>query len=259
MVPNSFQGIGLGGNLAPQWKATLAYVTHMKRRDSNEFIPISEAAGLLDTDEHLAVGHLRWSPMEGFNVGMMSLYAREFMNTFYTEANYAAVLGNEIGIGVSAQYTDQRSVGAELGGDIKASVFGARTEASWRGTTISLAYTSTADDDFIRNPYGGYPGYISLMQSDFNLPGQDAWLLGLAYDFSVIGLQGLSGFGNYAHGSGNGTGQTELDLTLDWRPPGKWWNSLWLRLRHGRLDRDSNSLDDLRDWRVVLNYTLPIL
>jgi len=264
MVPNTFEGVGLSGRLSPQWETTLTYVTRMKQRNSDQFIPVSEAAGLLDTDEHLAVGGLRWSPVEGFNIGAMSLYAREFMNTFYTEANYstilgATMLGSDIGVSLSAQYSDQRSVGRELGGDIKASVFGSRAEASWRGATASLAFTSTADHDFIRNPFGGYPGYISLMQSDFNRPGENAWLVGLAYDFSRIKLKGLSVFSNYARGSTGANDQTELDLTLDWRPPGKWWNGLWLRLRHARLDRNGGDLDDVRDWRVVLNYTLPIL
>jgi len=259
MVPNIFEGVGISGRIAAEWSTTLAYITRMKIRNSDRFIPVSEAAGLSGSNEHLAVGGLRWSPLEAFNIGAMSLYAREFMNTLYSEANYATVLSNNIGFSLSAQYTNQRSVGRELGGNIDASVLGARAEASWQGATASLAFTSTADKDAIRNPFGGYPGYLSLMQSNFTRPGEDAWLVGLAYDFSKIQLKGLSGFSNYAHGSASGIEQTELDLTLDWRPPDKHWNGLWLRLRHARLDRSGGELDDARDWRMTLNYTLPIL
>ena len=103
------------------------------------------------------------------------------------------------------------------------------------------------------------------MVKDFNRASEDAWLLGLSYDFSRAGLPGVSGYLNYAEGymsDSNSTGfpdQRELDLKLDIRPTQTHLKGLWLRLRHARVDQDGNLAEDVRDWRVILNYMLPLL
>ena len=45
-------------------------------------------------------------------------------------------------------------------------------------------------------------GYVSLIDRDFNRAGEDAWLIGLAYDFGRLGVTGLSAFCNFAQGTG---------------------------------------------------------
>jgi hypothetical protein len=70
---------------------------------------------------------------------------------------------------------------------------------------------------------------------------------------------------NYAEGytpnsdSSGAPDQTELDLTLDIRPITPVLDGLWLRLRHARVDQRGQSADDVRDWRVNLNYQIPLL
>jgi hypothetical protein len=88
------------------------------------------------------------------------------------------------------QYTDQQDVGDAIGGRFNTHVLGGRISGGWRGATLTLAGSSTADDSHIRSPYGGYPGCLSLMLSDFNRAGEDAWLIGAAYDFAELGARG---------------------------------------------------------------------
>ena len=114
----------------------------------------------------------------------------------------------------------------------------------------------------IRNPFGGYPGYLSLMISSFNRAEEDGWLLGLSYDFSELGLPGLSGFVNYADGDTPDGGpraspdQEEFDVTVDYRPDLRLLNGLWLRARAAWLDRDETPAGggDVTDYRLILNY-----
>ena len=68
------------------------------------------------------------------------------------------------------------------------------------GTRWALAQDTTDEEARIRSPFGSYPGYVSLMQKDFNRAGEDAWLLGFSYDFTKIRLKGLSAFTNFASG-----------------------------------------------------------
>ena len=117
----------------------------------------------------------------------------------------------------------------------------------------------------ISSPYGGYPGFISLMKSDFNRAGEQAWMVGLAYNFSRIGLKGLSMITKFASGYNGETrsdgslrsDQQEFDITLDYYPPaGRPLAGFWLRVRGAKRWQDGK--DDTHDIRVLLNYTYSI-
>jgi hypothetical protein len=124
---------------------------------------------------------------------------------------------------------------------------------------------ATASDADIRNPFGSYPGYLSLMERDFNRAGETAWLVGLAYDFGRLGFPGLSAFVNFAQGTGArdpttrqpGPDERELDLTLDYRVTKKGWlEGLWLRLRGAILESNDSTQTEIR---LILNYAFPVL
>lgn len=281
MVPNTFLAYGVDGNLHDSLEFIAAQVTHMKRRDSDDFEPMSKAAGfqgsrvarpqgseateLQGSDEPASVAAMRYSFTEAVNLGIINLHAWEYMNTFYTEGNAGWQVSENLEMGLSAQFTDQRSVGDELDGNFETRVFGAKASATYAGATLSLAFSSTDNDSFIRSPFGSYPGYLSLMVKDFKRAGEDAWLVGLAYDFAEIGWEGISAYANYAQGyvpDSDITGeedQKELDVTLDIRPTSALLDGLWLRLRHARVDQSGPSADDVREWRVILNYEVPLL
>lgn len=260
MVPNTFQAYGLGGNLSESLEVAAAQVTHMKRRSSDDFEPMSKAAGLHGTDKPATVAGMRYRLAEAMNLGFINLYAWDFMNTFYAEGNLGWQATDDLAVGASAQYTDQRSIGDELGGEFDTDVYGLRLSATYQRATLKLAFSRTDSGSRIRSPFGSYPGYLSLMIKDFNRAGEDAWVLGVAYDFSAVGWEGVSGFVNYAEGYVHGLpDQRELDLTLDIRPALVPWEGFWLRLRHARVDEEGQLGDDVRDWRVILNYTVPVL
>ena len=46
-----------------------------------------------------------------------------------------------------------------------------REGLSRRDAILTVAFSSTSGDFEIENPYGSYPGYVSLMRSDFNRAG----------------------------------------------------------------------------------------
>ena len=144
------------------------------------------------------------------------------MQTFYGEANAVWKFGEDFALRLGTQYTGQDSIGDEIGGEFDTSVYGGKIAVSYRNAIVTAAFSST-DDSRILNPYGGYPGYLSLMLQSFNRAREDGWLLGLSYDFSRVGLPGLSGFLNYADGNTPDGGslaspdQTEFNLTVDYR------------------------------------------
>jgi hypothetical protein len=267
MVPNTFEAYTLVKSPLNNVPFLLSHVRQMKRRERDDFISMSEAAGFTGTDEPLSVAAIRYDFTDDINIGATSQYAWEFMNTFYTEFNGLWRFEDDWAVRVGGQYTDQRSVGDEIGGDFDTFVFGGKVAASYKSATLTLAFSSTDDGAGIRNPYGGYPGYLSLMIKSFNRADEDAWLVGASYDFARIGVPGLSSFVNYAEGNTPDSGsnaspdQQELDITVDYRFQSGLLKGLWLRTRAAFVDQDNDvaGASDVDDIRVILNYDLPIL
>lgn len=267
MIPNTFEAYTLESSSIKNLKITLAHVTKIKHRDSNTFDDMYEGALLTGDSEGNSLAALRYNYSEDMDMGFVNHYTWDYMNTFYADANVNFKLGSDVVLGLSAQFTDQRSVGDELDGDFKTWVGGGQFKLSWKGASLRAAFTVTGDGAEISNPYGGYPGYCSLMVEDFYRAEEKAWLLGLSYDFSNIGLNGLIGKVDYARGYTPDTGvnaspdQDELDITFDYRPSVPIVEGFWIRVRAAFVDQqDGAALErDIEELHVVLNFDLNIL
>ncbi len=185
MAPNSFQGLTVKGIArGVPWLNRLdwvaGYLTDMRPRNDDSFISMSERAGALGTDDGMILGGAHFRPAENLSVGGYSYWVRNTFNTGYAEADYLWKLNADWAMRFQGQLTHQISVGDEFLGDFNTWVAGGRVATSFRGFTGWLGFTRTGDDERIRNPYGSYPGYTSLMQSDFNRAGERAWVVGLS-------------------------------------------------------------------------------
>ena len=142
---------------------------------------------------------------------------------------------------------------------------------SYLNFTLSAGFTTTDSEMEIRNPFGSYPGFVSLMRRNFNRAGEDAWQVGIAYHFERLGLDGVSAFANYAEGYGARTSETreslpderrlslpnerEFNITIDYKPDMGFLGGFWLRLRGAVVETDKTSTD----LRVIFNHALPVL
>jgi hypothetical protein len=265
MVPNTFEAYALRGLGFKNIDFIMAHVTKMKTRNSTSFECMSE---IIDTDnpcEGLTTGGARYRFSQGSDVGLISLYSWDLWNTLYSELNTTWEPSAETDIRLSLQYTDQRSVGDELDGEFDTYVFGGQAAASYRKGILSFAFTTTGSGSRILSPYGSYPGYISLMLRDFNRAEEDAWLVGLSYNFSTSWLDGFSFFTNYARGNTPDSGenaspdQQEIDLTVDYRFKKDYLKGLWLRVRGAYLNQDGPEGNDVKEFRAIINYEMPVL
>ena len=262
MVPNTFEAYTLLDARSARFNYIVSQVTRMKPRDATSFIHMSEAAGADNTDKGLTLlgGRYLFSPH--VDIGAINQHSWDVMNTLYAEANAARELTGNLAVRFSAQYTSQKSVGDELIGEFDTAMYGTQLAFSYASAILTLARTSVDTNSEVRSPFGGYPGYTSVQVEDFNRAGEDAWLIGLSYDFSGIGLDGLSGFSNYVlgdtpdSGSGASPDQKELDFTLDYRPGGRLLQGLWIRTRAGFVNR--HHAGDINDYRIIVNYSVPL-
>ena len=265
MVPNTFEAVTLFDFSGEHFVYGLAQTWRMKKRDATNFISMTEAAGIDGPDRAVSTAAARYTFSNGANVGLVNHYGGDFMNIFYSEANSRARLIKGLGLQFSAQFTRQNSVGDQLDGDFDSRSWGAKLAASYGGLVLSLAHTSTANNAGIQSNWGGKPSYLSLMIKDFDRAGEDAWLVGLSSDFRYFGENAFSAFINYAwgdtpdHGSKASPDQSELDVTLDYKPEAGTIKGLWFRLRGAFVDQDGSGSRDLEDIRFIANYDFSVL
>jgi hypothetical protein len=266
MVPNTFEALAIG-NVADTGLAYMAgYVDRIKRKNDDDFVSMSEAAGAAGSDEGLGFAGARYKTAAGGNLGAIYQHSFETFSTLYATAEYPFVLDNETTLKAFLQYTDQGSHGDALIGDFDTSMVSAKLELrrglwAWR-----LAASSTDDEKGIQKPYGNPANYLSVIVDDFDRAGEDAWLAGLSYDFQRVGAGDLSLFANVVSGDTPDSGssaspdETEYDLTLDYRLRESWAEGLWMRVRGAYIDQDEDlGGDDFFDFRIILNYEFDLL
>jgi len=241
MIPNTFEGATVTGTFAPI-EYYVGYLTAMKQRNSDTFISMAQAAGVgTGEDRGMIVTTLNFDPsngpnalasLKGLQVYLGNYFVPDVFNTLYLNPEYRYTLTPEWHLRFGTQYVDQRSVGSQLTGDFSTWHVGALAEVGWRGLAFLAMMSATGPNSGLRTPYGGWVGYISLIETDFNLANEKAWEIGLTYDwggktFSSFRIPGLwtsllyaEGFDIKASAQGVPVGKRrELDLFTVWRPP----------------------------------------
>jgi hypothetical protein len=263
MIPNTFEGYVLrypGQRL--EWLA--GYVTKIKKRDSEEFVSMAEAAGVDGDDTGTSVVVGRYNFADKSTLGVVFQHTDDLFSTAFSEGSVRRTLSENWGLQLAAQLTNQWSVGGEKLGDFSTYTWGLRGMLSYRGAVLTTAYTKTGDAA-IRKPFGGTPGFTSSMIFDFDRANEDAWRIGLSQNFAKLGLPGVSLIVNYTESRNSTTDigeplpdADELDITADFRPEEGFFKGIWLRVRYSDANRGS-PVADREDWRITLNYGISAL
>jgi hypothetical protein len=241
------------------------HFTRTKLKNSERFIPMSEAAGAPDTDKGVSVAGAKFDIHQDATLGLFNLYGWDTYNTLYAEGHWSSYFLRSLGTKVSVQYTDQRSVGNQLVGAFRTWHAGIKWSGSVKSAVLTLAYTQIGKEASIRFPWGGFPSYNWGMLEDFNRPGERAWRLGISLTGTPWGHDAWSGFVNFTHGDdardidtgGAAPDVTEGAFTIDFKPESGSLKGLWVRFRAGRADFDDGN--DVTNIRFIVNYALPIL
>jgi hypothetical protein len=271
MSPNTFEGYAARGDFRELGgKARLTYLagyfTRIKERNSERFVHLSERAGI-DRKRGVATLGFNFYPTERMSIGAINHLSPDVINIFFTSLDRRFVLSDNTSLRLKLSYADQQSLGDDL---LTGSSFHVRQESgsaalSYRGAIATLGFSTTSSQRGIQNSWGSPPNPTSMMLENFDRASEDAFLLGLSYNFRRLGLEGLSAFANYVRGNGarNNAGlrvpdQDELDLTVDWRVQKGPLRGLWVRVR-GAFVNERDGGESQNELRVILNYELPLL
>ena len=273
MIPLTFEGIVLlpAAGDDPHLDYIASYLWRYKPRDTSEFVPFTEPLGVTEDEGVLINGaHYRGT---NFNVGLVNYWIKDAMNTAYGEVDYTLPIGDPSHDGptlrVSLNDIDQRSVGAELmpGSPFATFQASARLIASYRGFVLTGAVSQVGTDAAIQKPYGWSPAYTAMMISSFQRAGELGALVGLSYDFSHIGLNGLGfyvglgrGVDAITPGDGALPDRNEIDLRLEYEPHGGSLEGLRVQLDYidEELIDNPTPSDDLTQFRAIVNYLVPL-
>ncbi|MFN4143868.1 OprD family outer membrane porin [Aestuariivirga sp.] len=279
MTPNTFEGGSLKGDIGP-----LSYyagmLTTMKKRNSDEFVNIAEAASEgINEDSYMYLGGLEFSPIEELKARTSLYVVPDLLASSYSDAVWNHDLTEETRLRLSGQFMFQSGIGDErlTEPDYDGWIGGIKGDVIYNGLTLTAGYTFANDfsgtEDGWQAPYGSWPGYTSMIVKDFNRTEEQALLLGASFDFEQVGLEGLvftaAAAFDLAVGE-NSKGEdlpewNEYDFTADYRFTSlsenvewDWLTPLWLRARYARVDTENpdNTRDQLDDFRIIVNYEL---
>lgn len=252
MTPNTFEGVTLGGKAA--WVQYLGgYLWNIKPRNSDDFVAMSSAAGVKGHHDGVALAGVQLMPVKDLKIDLSNQYGVNTFNTFYARAEYLQPLSPDWSLRLGAEITDQRAVGDALLANADSKYWvtqagGARIQLIFGDLTLTAAFSITGAGNTIQNPWGSFPGFLSMIDQDFDRANERAWLIGAAYDFARLLAPGLSGKFNFAWGVDainpstrkTAPNQAEYDFTVDYRPILRrpaFLEGFWFRARADVLDQ----------------------
>jgi len=232
------------------------YFDRIKEWNSDRFISMSKDAGASVSRGVYTAGALY--EKGNFSIGAIDYYSPDIINIGYAEATLKLPINADWQPKLSAQFIDERSVGDNLlqGYDFSGQQLGIKADLPVKNALFTAAYTYTTDGTNMQNPWSSYPGYTSVQVQDFNRAGERAFLIRAGYDFTQI--KGLSTYALAVFGTDPSDfgqyRQNEYDFSVKWEPPEGALKGFSVRLRYALAQQDGGDVQDLKDFRVILNY-----
>ena len=119
MTPTTFEGYtvqgGFGGDDADELLYIAGYVSKIKTRNSDRFIPMgARAAPAAEPKRGTWMAGATYQPTDRISIGAIDYYTRDVLNLFYAQAAGTWSLRDGLPVRALLQFTDQRSVNDDL-------------------------------------------------------------------------------------------------------------------------------------------------
>lgn len=268
MTPLTYEAAMLGGPIGGELRYQAGYVSKVKDINADKFVSMSRLAGVTTKDTGMWTGGLQWSPQKDLWLQGSYYSVADTIRIGYVDADWVGRRSENVYYRLAAQYSDQRSDGANLllGRTFSTWNAGLYGEFGWHWLKVYGALGRTGEGEQIRNLYSFGPFYISQRYKVFSRAGEDAALLGSTFDLARAGLPGFSIDLNLADGrhaidpvtraAQPKWREVDTDLIYSFAKesavPG-----MRLRLRWARLYEDFGTrTDKSTDTRLDLNYTV---
>ncbi|MND87703.1 Porin D precursor [compost metagenome] len=238
MLPQTFRGVSLNNHSVDGLLIEAGQASFTKLYNQSGHQRISTSYGSLPEDrhsQHLNWAGMAWSAMPGLTSSLYAAELKDVWNQYYYDLDYTYVLNDLISINPGLHYYHTQDSGDALLGAIDNNTYSLHFAVAIGHHTLTTVYQRVNGNtpfDYINQ---GDSIFLDNSQqySDFNGPNERSWKLQYAYDFSGLGVPGLTSALAYSRG--------ELDLTkVDPNSPGysAWYSAEGKNARHWERDLD---------------------
>jgi hypothetical protein len=277
MIPQTFEAYALRGKVFDV-SYFVGYVAAMKPRDYSVFINMAEQAGrlygtkagtALSDNRGMMLASLKYGDPNKLGLRGMYYIVPDVLWSTYYDAIGTVSIDENLKVKLYGQFGVQGSNGLNLltGTSFSTFMAGVRTDVIWGPFTLTWGYMQIGKASDYKTPYGIFIGFNKEQVTDFTRAGETSFQAGARYDFTRIGLPGLSFLANAVYGynaidamTGTKLGETweyDLDLRYSARslPIPDWMKNFELRGRVAFVDRyNGYTASSFTEYRVILNY-----
>ncbi|WP_243545701.1 OprD family outer membrane porin [Pseudodesulfovibrio tunisiensis] len=262
LLPKSYMGVTVDSRYFDNLRIQAMHLTDVLGWTDSHFHSVSKSYGNrpMEADRGVSIVGAEWTPVEGLLVKGYEYAFWDMFNNAYARVKYSHPLNDTVTAYGDLRYLYQNSIGDELVGECDSYMAGGILGMQAYGFDLQLQYAKIGDDT-IKTRWGSE--YIILQQVYKSFRAEDdCYGVQLGYDFSKLGLDGLSALAYYAYYDAPETGKNasfdldELDFEVKYTFSGalEGWD---VRVAHAFINGDNKhggSKADAQDTRIYVNY-----
>ncbi|GAB1536248.1 hypothetical protein ADMFC3_18790 [Geovibrio sp. ADMFC3] len=262
MMPRTYKGLSVVNNSFESLTLSAYYLTDSMGWNDEEFVSISQAvanepggASFIEDKDMLILGANYKLPFEAVKGNIEGWYytINDIFNITYLKASLNKDFG-AVNLYFVPSVLFQKSQGDELNGELDTHQIGFRAGIKYAGFDVMGTYSNSGDDGMI-TPWGFDKIIAQQVMTSATRGDEDAWGLKAGYDFSKIGLKGLSAYVWYASYDVDETATVkdieETDFNIQYAFSGA-LEGLGVRYRYA--DMHVSGGESLSDTRIYLTY-----
>jgi len=268
MVPLTYEAVLLGGKVDDTVNYYAGWVNKAKPRNLNEFSHAGAVAGAKGSDSAMWMGGVQVAPMKDFWVQGWYHQVPDVIRIGYVDTDYVLHLAEKQYLRLGAQYTDQRSDGANL---LTGKPFSTRNAQAYGEYGLDMltfygAYTRTGSGAAMQFPFSTGPIYTVQIDRSFVRAHESGWQLGIGADLAAW-APGVTAFADFTTGkdainASSGAAlpdeqETNIGVTWTLRQKGSFFDGLRSRARYSWVT-DKAPAGDLKGTDLRIDLNLPI-
>ena len=206
MLPQTFRGISLSNRSFDGWLIEGGQASFTKPYNQSGHTRIGTSYGTLadgDKSQHLNWAGVAWSGVEGLTSSLYASELKDIWNQYYYDLDYTWQLNDLVSLIPGLHFYHTQDTGDALLGDIDNNTYSMHLTVGIGNHSVTAAYQRVNGNtpfDYISQ---GDSVYLDNSQqySDFNGPNERSWKLKYAYDFTGVGIPGLTSALSYSRGT----------------------------------------------------------
>ena len=262
MMPNYFEAYTITNTDIDNLTLTAGFINKMAGWEngvnSAEFIDVSETLGVNQNIDGIYYASASYEGIKNISLNLWYYNYNDIANIIYAEVGYTYSLFKNSSITMGLQFDSSHETGMALLGEQDAQTYGISLEAVFTdmGITVLTAYNQDNGETGATSlSLGGGSFFTSMEDQTLDAIGSSgkAWIIGTAYSFEHIGIEGLNvgvAYGNFEADDDSLYKSSEVDAIAEYSTNDKFS----LTVAFASVDFKMAGAEDYNQFRVIGNY-----